>query len=948
MKRRHLTIIAIFTALAAFIFAACTEPDNPASFTVTFNSNHDGECDVIGAKPKTMTVAPGKTLGALPSPPYCVDHAFTGWTFNQDGTGGRFTANTAVTASITVYAQWTDDTLLYSIDLKVSGKEGSDSVSASPIYGHAGEFVTINYTLDKTKLNNRLAFSGALDDTIDASEGGVSDTIDYMINSSHAAGDNSIALFAVFTHTDLQLNTITFAQEIVNKTYGDAPFTNALNSGSGTGAVTYSSSDTTVASVNNSGLVTIFKTGHTTITAVKASDGTYAETSAFYTLNVSDPSQGGNPVDVARYSIVDFEADNIGKTYPVTKADNNGTAAAAVAADPANSGQKSLKVTTTPKSNSGYNLAAIVPITIPNPLQDYKEFSFRIRMVSPASFTNSVLVYAASAVNQFLDYGFGNEANSEYAQYASRLVGQTQSAAIGSTWTAYTITITNPGNDIKNLQDNIYLAIGIHTGDALEYMLDDIKFTLKDNVNPVAPPVTPPAGDLTPPSIGTGAISTGTYRNLFTEGGWKTSAQVSAKVNQIYNDLFNGTGGSSNPNEAGASKIYYEVGSDMAYIWDTGNNDVRSEGMSYGMMMCVQMDDKTRFDKLWRWARQYMYNDRTQNAGGAQRGYYAWQVGTNGNKKDSKPAPDGEFYFTTALLFAHARWGSASGQADVLNYAQRARELLYDMCRRDRSTDGYNGIDGYDQAALFRRPGDHRQNNSAANPMAVGNYMPVFSPSGGSANHSDPSYHLPAFFEIWALELEQDIRDNQLYGVWATLQELQDDAAFYRQAAETSRAYFKVATHALTGLGADYAEFNGTPTGSQNYFGYDAFRIALNIGVDYAWFAKDDWQITFADRIQGFFESKGVTSYKALWLIDGTQRNPAGDHSPGLVACNAAVSLAATNARARLFLEDFWNISMTKGQYRYYDGCLSMLGLLNVTGNFKAYLRSSTTAFINQ
>ena len=30
-------------------------------------------------------------------------------------------------------------------------------------------------------------------------------------------------------------------------------------------------------------------------------------------------------------------------------------------------------------------------------------------------------------------------------------------------------------------------------------------------------------------------------------------------------------------------------------IWeDTGNHDVRTEGMSYGMMVCVQLDKKSR------------------------------------------------------------------------------------------------------------------------------------------------------------------------------------------------------------------------------------------------------------------------------------------------------------------------------------------------------------------
>lgn len=41
----------------------------------------------------------------------------------------------------------------------------------------------------------------------------------------------------------------------------------------------------------------------------------------------------------------------------------------------------------------------------------------------------------------------------------------------------------------------------------------------------------------------------------------------------------------------------------MAYIEDTGNNDARTEGMSYGMMLCVQLDMKEEFDRIWKWAK---------------------------------------------------------------------------------------------------------------------------------------------------------------------------------------------------------------------------------------------------------------------------------------------------------------------------------------------------------
>nr|AGS54232.1 endo-1,4-beta-xylanase A precursor [uncultured bacterium contig00113] len=475
---------------------------------------------------------------------------------------------------------------------------------------------------------------------------------------------------------------------------------------------------------------------------------------------------------------------------------------------------------------------------------------------------------------------------------------------------------------------------------------------------------TAPVGGL--PSVGQGVVYTGnnsaSYRNLFTEIGGKTSQQVSDKVTEAWNAFFAGTVTTSTPNTPGETRMYVEVGGDKAYIWDTGNNDVRSEGMSYGMMMAVQMNNQTVFNKLWKWARDHMYNDRA-GTGGANRGYYAWKVSTGGSKQDSGPAPDGEIYFTTALLFADARWTSASGTSDIFNYRQRARELLYDMCHRESK-------DGSNQAALFRRPGDHSTNNTVANPMAVGNYQVVFSPNGNSSTHTDPSYHLPAFYEIWAMELERDYADGNTYGVWATLDDLWDDAEFYRTAAQTSRAFFKTATHNTTGLSADYSNFDGSPTGQQNYFAFDAFRTAMNIAMDYAWFAPETWHTQFADRIQTFFQGPisqcsvsgcctNISNYKGTWALPqgsswqtGTVSNrpTSGDaahdaHHPGLVAMNAAASMAAANTtRAAAFLDDFWSVAKTTGQYRYYDGCLYMLGMLHVTGNFKAYLRPGTAA----
>ena len=386
---------------------------------------------------------------------------------------------------------------------------------------------------------------------------------------------------------------------------------------------------------------------------------------------------------------------------------------------------------------------------------------------------------------------------------------------------------------------------------------------------PEAPPAPVPATE--------GAAYTGNYRNLFREYGYSED-EINKKVESTWEKLFYGTKD---------ERLYYPVGDNMAYIYTADTDDVRSEGMSYGMMICVQMNKKKEFDCLWNWAKTYM-----QHKSGEHKGYFAWQMNTNGTIKDNTPASDGEEYFATALLFASARWGNGEG---IYNYHKEAQEILTTMLHQADDGKGVN---------MFNS--EHK--------------MPVFCPIGSAATYTDPSYHLPAFYEVWALEADQD---NE----------------FWSEAAKASREYFRKATNASTGLAPDYSEYSGAEKNEGNHgdFRFDAWRTAANIACDYAWWAKDDWAVTHANRLQSFFYDKGVESYGNQWTLDGKTEYST-DHSPGLVAMNATAGLAASDQKAWAFVEDFWNISPTTGTYRYYDGCLYMMGLLHCSGKFQVYL----------
>ena len=142
--------------------------------------------------------------------------------------------------------------------------------------------------------------------------------------------------------------------------------------------------------------------------------------------------------------------------------------------------------------------------------------------------------------------------------------------------------------------------------------------------------------------MNTGAFATGIYPNYLAEAGINEEEAL-GKVKDAFNTIF------FDP----AENFCHHTDEDAWCLVDTGNNDARTEGMSYGMMMCVQMDRKDIFDRLWTFAERYMLIHH-----GPCRGYFRWSVKTDGKPNSDGPAPDGEEYFAMALFMAGARWGA--------------------------------------------------------------------------------------------------------------------------------------------------------------------------------------------------------------------------------------------------------------------------------------------------
>lgn len=378
------------------------------------------------------------------------------------------------------------------------------------------------------------------------------------------------------------------------------------------------------------------------------------------------------------------------------------------------------------------------------------------------------------------------------------------------------------------------------------------------------------------------------YRNLFKEAGYK-QADIDAKLDKAYRDLFEGP-----------DRIYFEVGDSMGYVSDLKNHDARSEGLSYGMMVAVQLNKKDVFDRIWRWSKKY-----TQHQEGPRKGYFAWSINPKTMRKNSDgSASDGELYYVTSLLFASNKWGNNTG----IDYYAEARFILDEMWKKDGTGNIYHLINK-----------EYKQIS--------------FVPEGGSYNWTDPSYHLPAFMEVWA-KYAKDGHEK-----------------FYKACADTSRAFLHRACHPVTGLNADYTEFSGAPHSTRwmpAAFRYDSWRVPMNIAMDFTWYGKDKkWQKDYAKRFQRFLRSKGMDAYEDQFNLDGTAPEfvlQAGGfkklrHSLGLVSTAATLSLINNDKESMDFVHALWNAKLEPyedGYFDpYYDGLLYLFSLMHLSGNYR-------------
>jgi endo-1,4-beta-D-glucanase Y len=125
-------------------------------------------------------------------------------------------------------------------------------------------------------------------------------------------------------------------------------------------------------------------------------------------------------------------------------------------------------------------------------------------------------------------------------------------------------------------------------------------------------------------------------------------------------------------------------------------NSTVSEGIAYGMIIAVMLDDQALFDAFWQYALCFMNPN----------GFMSWYIAPDGSKAlGSGGATDSDEDMAWALVMAHRQWGGhGSLRETYLSYAQRQIERLWQF---EIDHDAFDGM---------LLPGDEWRGQNVFNP----------------------------------------------------------------------------------------------------------------------------------------------------------------------------------------------------------------------------------------
>ena len=315
-------------------------------------------------------------------------------------------------------------------------------------------------------------------------------------------------------------------------------------------------------------------------------------------------------------------------------------------------------------------------------------------------------------------------------------------------------------------------------------------------------------------------------------------------------------------------------------------NSTVSEGIGYGMVIAVYMNDQDLFDNLWKYEQLHLDGNHLMN----------WYINSDGTlgPNGSGGATDGDEDMAWGLLMAARQWtGSNNVGASYQSLAVSQISKLYSYI----STNGMipDGGDGY---------------------------TPI-----------NPSYFAPAYYREFAAASGQTGWLTVAANCYSVLN------------GNLSQGY----GNASNGLDSAWCTAAGVSTATNNApwdYQYDACRTPFRIVQDYLWFGNSSAQ-SYATKTSNFFSAIGAVSIVDGYFLNGNPdpQSPALPNGPSPASQSAAfVGPAGCGAMVsrsyQQYIDDTYadlvGSRLLQGGF-YYDESWTIMSLLMLSDNFLDY-----------
>ncbi len=314
-------------------------------------------------------------------------------------------------------------------------------------------------------------------------------------------------------------------------------------------------------------------------------------------------------------------------------------------------------------------------------------------------------------------------------------------------------------------------------------------------------------------------------------------------------------------------------------------NSTVSEGIAYGMLIAVYMNDQKLFDGLWKYEQQYL----------DEHGLMHWYIKADGSgPAGTGGATDADEDMAFALLMADKQWGG-QGTLD---------KSYLDFAKGQISNVWNNEI--IDSKGV--KPGDTWGDWSSLN---ISYFAPSYYKTFAAVDSSHP----------WAqaMTTSYDVIDNTLNST----NKDQDNGLV--------PAWVSCGTSSCSPNANVWGDKPGqAPTNYQ----YDSCRTPFRIGLDYCWNANSRAK-DYVSKTSNFFSRIGADKIVDGYAIDGTLQPASGGKSAAFIGTAAVGAMSSSSYQS--FVNDAYASVATLQDLTggtYYEDSWTVLSLLALTGNF--------------